>query len=77
MIDVYPLFNNTNLQAPSKLTTNDMSEIKSIAYYEEKNMLLAGFSSGFLGTWELSPNNSFNFKSLDKIHEDVFELFTK
>lgn len=69
------MINNSELQGSSKLTTNDNTEIKSLAYYEEKNMLLAGFHSGNLGTWELSTSNTFIFKSLDKIHEDVLHLF--
>ena len=71
MIDVYPLIQGQQLQTPSRLTSADTSEIKSLVFYEEKNMLLAGFASGNLGAWELSADNTFNFRSLDKIHQDV------
>jgi hypothetical protein len=65
------LINNKDLQAPSQLFSSDKSHIKTLAFYEENNLLLAGYSSGNIGTWELTVNNNFNLKSLDKLHEDV------
>lgn len=70
-INIYALINNKELQAASQLFTTDKSQIKTLCFYEENNLLLAGYSSGNMGTWELTASNNFNFKSLDKLHEDV------
>ncbi len=65
------MINNKDLQAPSQLFSTDKSFIKTLAFYEENNLLLAGYASGNMGTWELTSNNNFNLKSVDKLHEDV------
>ena len=75
LIEIFPLLNNKDLQAPNKLITTDITEIKSIVFFENKNLLIAGFQSGNLGTWELSQNNTFNFQSLEKRHDEVITFY--
>lgn len=69
-VNIYALINGSELQSPNQLTTGDKTEIKTLTYFEEKDMLLAGYASGNLGIWEFQ-NNIFNFRCLEKLHDDV------
>lgn len=57
-------------QKITTLSSDDHSEVLTLAFNDEKSMLFAGYKTGNLAAWQLDEIN-FKFIGLSKLHNDA------